>query len=75
MPYADKVYTDALGNVIAEKKCGRENALKIMIEGHMDEIGLMVSGIDENGFVRIYYVVSSVCEMGMLRVELEAIDE
>lgn len=50
-PYADKVYTDALGNVIAEKKCGKENALKIMIEGHMDEIGLMVSGIDENGFL------------------------
>ncbi len=50
-PYADRVYTDALGNVIAEKKCGRENALKIMIEGHMDEIGLMVSGISEEGFL------------------------
>lgn len=32
-------------------------------------------GIDEDGFVRTYYVASSVCEMGMLRVELEAIDE
>ena len=32
-------------------------------------------GIDEDGFVRNYYVASSVCEMGMLRVELEAIDE
>lgn len=32
-------------------------------------------GIDEDGFVRSYYVASSVCEMGMLRVELEAIDE
>ena len=31
--------------------------------------------IDEDGFVRNYYVASSVCEMGMLRVELEAIDE
>ena len=27
------------------------------------------------GFQREYYVASSVCEMGMLRVELEAIDE
>lgn len=27
------------------------------------------------GFRREYYVASSVCEMGMLRVELEAIDE
>lgn len=27
------------------------------------------------GFFREFYVASSVCEMGMLRVELEAIDE
>ena len=27
------------------------------------------------GFFREYYIASSVCEMGMLRVELEAIDE
>lgn len=27
------------------------------------------------GFVRKFYVTSSVCEMGMLRVELEAVDE
>lgn len=50
-PYADECFTDSLGNVIAVKKCGRENAVKVMIEGHIDEIGLMVSGIDENGFV------------------------
>ncbi len=49
--YADNVYRDSLGNVIAEKKSGLENSTKIMIEGHIDEIGLMVSGIDENGFV------------------------
>jgi len=50
-PYADEVSTDALGNVIAVKKCGKENAKKIMIEAHCDEIGLMVRDIDENGFV------------------------
>ena len=27
------------------------------------------------GFFREFYVASSVCEMGMLRVELEAVDE
>lgn len=49
--YADEVYTDKLGSVIAVKKCGRENAVKVMIEAHCDEIGLMVSDIDENGFI------------------------
>lgn len=49
--YADEVYQDNLGNIIAVKHCGRENAKRIMIEGHCDEIGLMVSGIDEDGFL------------------------
>ncbi|MBQ7975880.1 MAG: M42 family peptidase [Clostridia bacterium] len=49
--YSDDCFTDSLGNVVAVKKCGRENPLKVMIEGHIDEIGLMVSGIDEKGFI------------------------
>ncbi len=49
----DECFTDTLGNVVAVKKCGKENPLKIMIEAHIDEIGLMVSGIDENGFLSI----------------------
>lgn len=50
-PYADEVHKDALGNVIAVKRCGRDNAPKIMIEAHIDEIGLMVSDIDDRGFI------------------------
>jgi len=50
-PYADEVYKDTLGNVIAVKHSGKENSPRIMIEGHMDEIGLMVKDIDENGFI------------------------
>ncbi len=48
---ADSVTTDNLGNVIALKKSGVKNAPKIMIVGHMDEIGLIVKFIDEKGFV------------------------
>ncbi len=48
---ADEVFCDKLGNVIALKKCNKENAPKLMIEAHMDEIGLMVRDIDKNGFV------------------------
>lgn len=50
-PYADEVTTDTLGNVIAIKKCGKGNAPKVMIEAHMDEIGLMVRDVDKNGFI------------------------
>jgi len=50
-PYADELRTDALGNLIAVKK-GSSGAGKIMVAAHMDEIGLMVSHVDKNGFLR-----------------------
>ena len=50
-PYCDDVRIDALGSVIAEKKCGKENAPKIMLEAHMDEIGLVVTSITEEGYI------------------------
>ena len=50
-PYADEVKTDALGNVIAIKRCGTENAPSIMVEAHCDEIGLMVTSVTKEGFI------------------------
>lgn len=54
--FCDDAKIDNLGNVIAVKKCGKENAKKVLIEAHIDEIGLMVSDIDENGFISIVNV-------------------
>jgi endoglucanase len=53
-PLADEVKVDALGNVIARKKPFKPSrgTRRVMIAAHMDEIGLMVSHVDENGFVR-----------------------
>ncbi len=46
--------------------------------GKQPERGRRIRINDEEGgggFFREFYVASSVCEMGMLRVELEAVDE
>ncbi|MGM9552155.1 MAG: M42 family metallopeptidase [Clostridia bacterium] len=45
----ENIITDPMGNIIGEYKCGKENAPRLMIEAHMDEIGLMVSGISDEG--------------------------
>jgi tetrahedral aminopeptidase len=57
-PLVDEVHTDQMGNVIGFKKgTGREpkgGRKKLMLAGHMDEIGFIVSYIDEKGFLRIH---------------------
>src|SRR5512143_2815517 len=53
-PLADEIRVDALGSLIARKRPskGSGDGRRIMIAAHMDEIGVIASHIDENGFVR-----------------------
>ena len=53
-PLADDVRVDALGNLIVRKRPTKSTSdpKKVMIAAHMDEIGVIVSHVDENGFVR-----------------------
>lgn len=47
--YADEVRTDAYGNAVAV--LNGDGDPKIMLDGHADELGLMVKHIDEKGFI------------------------
>jgi len=49
MPYVDEVKVDRLGNLIAIKRGKRPS---VMIAAHLDEIGLMVRHIEDEGFIR-----------------------
>ncbi len=51
-PYVDHVKTDPMENLIAVKRCGMDNAKKLMLDAHMDEIGMVVTDIDKSGFLR-----------------------
>ncbi len=54
-PLADEIEYDNLGSLIA-KKVGDPNGPKIMIAGHLDEVGFIVSQIDEKGFIKFQTV-------------------
>ncbi len=49
----DEVEVDNIGNVFAIKK-GKSSEKRVMVAAHMDEIGFIVTHIDDNGFVRFH---------------------
>ena len=51
-PLVDEVYTDRLGSVIGVRRCGKPGAKRVLLDAHLDEIGLIVTGI-EDGYLRI----------------------
>ena len=50
-PLVDQVSIDRMGNVIGVRRCGREGAKTVLLDAHLDEIGLIVTGAEE-GFLR-----------------------
>ncbi len=51
--YFDGIYSDRIGNVIAYKKSGSKDAKRLLIDAHIDQIGLAVSKIEDGGFLRV----------------------
>ena len=47
--YADEISEDVMGNLIVRK---RGTGKKIMLAAHLDEIGVVITFIDDNGFLR-----------------------
>ena len=50
-PLMDEVWTDRLGNVVGVRRCGKPGAKKLLLDAHLDEVGLVVTG-HKDGFLR-----------------------
>lgn len=50
--HAAETRVDALGNLIVRARAGTEGGRRVMLAAHMDEIGIIVTHIDEKGFLR-----------------------
>ena len=48
-PHADEIWQDAMGNLIAHK---RGNGPKVLLAAHMDSIGVIVTHVEDDGFLR-----------------------
>ncbi|MFP4197955.1 MAG: M42 family metallopeptidase [Methanomassiliicoccales archaeon] len=49
--WADRVYTDRIGSLVFEKG---EKGPKVLIPGHVDEIGFIITGVNEKGFLTFH---------------------
>lgn len=50
-PVMDEVKIDKMGSVVAVRRCGKENAPRLLLDAHLDEIGFIITGHEE-GFLR-----------------------
>ena len=55
-PYADQIRTDALGNLIVFKRGARPTGHKLMLAAHMDEVGVIVTHVTDEGFLKFDFV-------------------
>lgn len=55
-PYADSLRSDALGNLIVFKRGKKSNENKLLLAAHMDEVGVIVTRITEEGFLKFDFV-------------------
>ncbi len=56
MPFADEVHTDAMGNLMVFKKGAVHLEQRIMLCAHMDEVGLIVTRVEDEGYIRFQFI-------------------
>lgn len=54
-PHVDEIKTDVMGNVLAIKKGtgNNQDRMTVMVDAHMDEVGLMVNGHTSEGMLKV----------------------
>ena len=70
-PHVDEVQTDGLGGIFGIKHAADANAPRIMVAGHMDEVGFMVSKIKPDGTLLVVDVSQAEVELIALRTVRE----
>ncbi|CDK39616.1 M42 family metallopeptidase [Halorubrum sp. AJ67] len=53
LPAVDAVRSDAMGNVVATVEGSADPDYEVLVAAHMDEIGLIVSHVDDDGFLSV----------------------
>ncbi len=48
-----EIKTTSTGSIIGYRPCGKPNAKKLLLDAHLDEIGMVVSKILDGGFIRV----------------------
>ena len=54
--HVDEWRVDSMGNLIALKKGSGDSDMRVLVDAHMDEVGLMVTGIDRDGTCKFHPV-------------------
>ncbi len=55
-PYADSIRTDAMGNLIVFKRGKKSTGNKLLMAAHMDEVGLIVTHVTDEGYLKFDFV-------------------
>ena len=75
-PYCDEIVYDNLGSVFGVKKSKKENAKRVLVITHMDESGLMITKINDNGsaeFIEIGKINKQYLPGSRLRVKTKQV--
>ena len=55
-PFADQIRVDAIGNLIVWKRGRKHTGNKLMLAAHMDEVGMIIKDISEEGYLGFRFV-------------------